>query len=69
MPSQLRLNANEDDAKAFLATYDEEFSELQTAASRASWDYETNLTDHNANFLVSFSSTISDRHASVTLFV
>lgn len=51
--AQAELNANEDDAKIFLASYDEKISKLQTEVTHASWNYNINLTDHNANILVS----------------
>lgn len=48
-----RLNSNEDDAIAFLNEYNTEYGALVNQYVIASWNYETNLTDENANAVVS----------------
>ncbi len=45
-------NTNEDEAIAFLEQYNEEYGALLNKYVKASWNYETNLTDENANYLV-----------------
>lgn len=52
MKRQLGNNTNEDEAKSFLAQFDKEFSALLNENTIASWNYVTNLTDHNAALLV-----------------
>lgn len=51
-----RLNSNEDDAIAFLNEYNTEYGALVNQYVIASWNYETNLTDENANAVVSVTS-------------
>jgi len=46
-----RANTNEADAVAFLAQYDTEYAQQLNKYVIASWNYETNLTDYNANVL------------------
>ena len=41
-------NSNEEEAKQFLEEYDVEFGKLLNEATIASWSYETNITDENA---------------------
>lgn len=47
-------NANEGDAIAFLERYNAEFPPLLTKYTNAAWNYETNLTDENANAAVGY---------------
>ena len=47
------MNSNEADAIAFLEQYDAEYGPLINDYVRASWNYETNLTDFNAALVVS----------------
>lgn len=47
-------NNDEGLAKAFLDRYDDEYSQLATEKTWASWNYETNLTDYNAAIVVDF---------------
>ena len=42
-------NTNEDEAIAFLEQYNEEYGALLNKYVKASWNYETNLTDENAH--------------------
>ena len=48
-----KLNTNEDEAKAFLQEYNTQYGALLNAYVKASWNYETNLTDENAYQVVS----------------
>ena len=51
--TKVGTNNDEAQAKAFvLDKYSEEYSKLVTENTRASWNYDTNLTDHNAAVLV-----------------
>lgn len=50
------MNSNEDDAIAFLNEYNTEYGALVNQYVIASWNYETNLTDENANAVVSVTS-------------
>ena len=47
-----KLNTNEDEAQAFLSRYNAEYGVLLNRYVIASWNYETNLTDANAEILV-----------------
>jgi len=47
-----RLNTNENEAKAFLEEYNTKYGALLNAYVIAAWNYETNLTDENANQIV-----------------
>ena len=49
---RLAGNTNEDEAKAFLDEYNTKYGALVNGAVIAQWNYETNLTDENANQLV-----------------
>ena len=51
----LGTNRNENEANIFLERYNKESSILSTELTRASWNYDTNLTDDNANILVHIS--------------
>ena len=42
-------NTNEEDAIKFLAEYDVQYGILLNLATKASWNYETNITDSNAD--------------------
>ena len=42
-------NTNEEDAIKFLANYDGQYGILLNLATKASWSYETNITDSNAD--------------------
>ena len=42
-------NTNEEEAKEFLASYDVQYGILLNLATKASWNYETNITDDNAD--------------------
>ena len=50
--SIIRLNTNENEAKAFLEEYNTKYGALLNAYVIAAWNYETNLTDANANQIV-----------------
>jgi hypothetical protein len=51
--TKVGTNNDEAQAKAFvLDKYSEEYSKLVTENTRASWNYDTNLKDHNAAVLV-----------------
>jgi hypothetical protein len=54
--TKVGTNNDEAQAKAFLDKYSEEYSKLVTENTRASWNYDTNLTDHNAAVLVNIYS-------------
>ena len=41
-------NTDEEEAREFLASYDAEYGNLLNHATVASWNYETNITSHNA---------------------
>ena len=41
-------NDNEEEAKEFLAQYDEAYGLLRSEATKASWNYDTNITDENS---------------------
>ena len=47
------LNSDENEAKAFLASYNKEYAPLLNRFTVATWNWETNLTDYNANIAVS----------------
>lgn len=53
-----RLNTNEADAIAFLDQYNAEFPPILNRYVIASWNYETNLTDENANAVVCFKQVL-----------
>ena len=60
-------NTNEDEAKAFLEQYNEEYGALLNKYTKASWNYETNITDENDHILVEIKSSsnqikISNEH-------
>ena len=46
------MNTNENEAKAFLEEYNTKYGALLNAYVIAAWNYETNLTDANANQIV-----------------
>ena len=41
-------NNNEEEAKEFLAEYDAAYGALLNEATKASWNYDTNITDENS---------------------
>ena len=43
-----QTNTNEDEAIEFLSAYDKEYGRLLNLATIASWNYETNITNENA---------------------
>ena len=42
-------NTNEEEAKTFLVEYNENYGKLLNEYTLASWAYETNITDENAD--------------------
>ncbi|KAI9552326.1 hypothetical protein GHT06_022691 [Daphnia sinensis] len=52
-------NKDEHLARAFLDRYNDEYSQLVTESTRASWNYETNLTDYNAAIVEEVSARVS----------
>ncbi|EFX65684.1 hypothetical protein DAPPUDRAFT_65345 [Daphnia pulex] len=52
-------NEDEAQARAFLEKYSEEYSQLVTESTRASWNYETNMTDHNAAIVEEVGARVS----------
>jgi len=48
------LNGDENEAKAFLDTYNKDYAPLLNKFTVATWNWETNLTDHNADIVVSW---------------
>ena len=46
--SIITKNDNEEDAKEFLARFDEDYGILLNKVTIASWNYETNITEENS---------------------